>query len=283
MIMVLWTLAMLTMIGGYYAVEAKIRRNLGHNVMASLQGKYCVNAILEVVSSRIAKPENSDSSVAEEDSDEEEMFYADGTEYYIQFAGRDIQFTIEDESGKIDINKASEEDIRTVITYFIQDEEVANTMTDSILDWRDNDKLARASGAEDETYEELRPAYTAANGDFLLNQELLLVNGVTTTLFYGPVKWYGEDDQGDEILWEGGLIDLFTVYNGTDSVALEIAAPPIVAAKEENSSLNMETEPKGNFFQLLVTVDGLEYRIFWSRESGTDKYIIHEWQESPSA
>lgn len=284
MILVLWTLAMLTMMSGYYAVEARIRRNIGHNVMAALQGKYCVRAVLSLVAGRIAPYESatSASGTADINEDEENMFRADGSEYRMQFAGREVRFRIEDERGKLDINTASEDDIKSVMRSFISDTELADTISDSILDWRDRDKLVRASGAEDETYEDKRPAYRAANGKFLFQQELLLVNGVNAGLFYGPVKWSSVDGDEDTEEWKGGLSDLVTIYNGGGKILMDIAPPPIVAALGESQEAGTsQASGTGSVYRLVIYVDALVYHIFWSQGSGKDKFIIHEWQESP--
>jgi general secretion pathway protein K len=283
MVLVLWTLAMLTMLSGYYAVEARIRRNIGHNVLASIQGKNCVRAVLTMVAGNIAAPATDASEAADAsmtDGEPESSFRADGTEYRMQFAGRDVRFRIEDERGKLDLNKASEDDIKTLMTIFLNDSERADLVSDSIMDWRDRDKLVRACGAGDETYEKKRPAYRAANGEFLLQQELLLVNGVSSDMFYGPVKWIGKGEEDAE--WTGGLSDLVTIYNRSGKVVANLAQPPLAAALEESGKPGPATAAgKGSVFRTVVYVDGLVYRIFWSPGGKRGNFTIHEWQESP--
>jgi general secretion pathway protein K len=59
---------------------------------------------------------------------------------------------------------------------------------DSILDWRDEDSLHRANGAEDDYYRSLPEPYEAKDDDFESVEELLLVKGVTPEMFHGGLK-----------------------------------------------------------------------------------------------
>jgi general secretion pathway protein K len=88
---------------------------------------------------------------------------------------------------------------------------MVDTVTDSILDWRDRDSAgedegggrrrdpARVNGAETDFYMKRRPPYRAKNWFFDSPEELLLVRGVTSALFYG-------------VDGEPGLRDVFSTY-----------------------------------------------------------------------
>lgn len=58
-------------------------------------------------------------------------------------------------------------------------------IADAILDWLDEDDLARTNGAEAEYYQALDPPYSPADGPLASIDELLLVRGVTPELLYG--------------------------------------------------------------------------------------------------
>jgi len=58
-------------------------------------------------------------------------------------------------------------------------------VTDSILDWLDEDEEARAYGAELEVYSTLPTPYSPKNGPIDSVEELLLVRGVTPQLLFG--------------------------------------------------------------------------------------------------
>ncbi len=76
-------------------------------------------------------------------------------------------------------------------------------LVDCILDWIDEDNIARASGMEEDDYQDLETPRHAKNGELDSMEELLLVNGITPTLFYGEGSAVGVDDG---MLWGGGLL-----------------------------------------------------------------------------
>ena len=118
----------------------------------------------------------------------------------VPFGQGQFEVKIENESGKININKAQRGLLRMMLEGFDLDESDKDVIVDSILDWRDKDDLHRLNGAEDDYYLSLPEPYKCKNGDFDLVEELLLVKGVTPEIFYG------------------GLRDMTTVYqDGTTS------------------------------------------------------------------
>ncbi len=90
-----------------------------------------------------------------------------------------------DESGKFNLNRVDENILRNIFTHLAIDERLVNVLTDSIMDWRDDDDLHRLNGAESDYYRTLSPPYTAKNGPFDSVEDLLWVRGVTPELFYG--------------------------------------------------------------------------------------------------
>ncbi|HTM08378.1 MAG TPA: hypothetical protein VL754_08310 [Verrucomicrobiae bacterium] len=121
-----------------------------------------------------------------------------------------------DESGKFNLNRADDVTLRNIFLHLGIDEQLANILTDSILDWRDEDDLHRLNGAENDYYLSLSPPYTARNGPFDSVEDLLWVRGVTPELFYG--------EQG-----RPGLKDIFTVDSPT-GVNLRTASPAVCVA-----------------------------------------------------
>jgi general secretion pathway protein K len=121
-----------------------------------------------------------------------------------------------DEAGKFNLNRVNEETLRSIFLNLRIDQEKANILTDSIIDWRDEDDLHRVNGAENDYYLGLSPPYTARNGPFDSVEDLLWVRGVTPELFYG--------DGG-----RPGLKDIFTVDSPT-GVNLRTASPAVCVA-----------------------------------------------------
>lgn len=131
-----------------------------------------------------------------------------------------VRYGFSDESGKLNLNEAVKWDIgaaekRKLLMFLpLMTEEYA----DAILDWVDNDALAREFGAESDFYEGLAEPYSTANGPLSSLDELLLVRGVTRELVYGEdvnrngLLDLGEDLNGDGVL-DRGWAAYLTVYS----------------------------------------------------------------------
>lgn len=86
-----------------------------------------------------------------------------------------------DEARKIDLNKTKSEKIIAGIFEFGAGvtQTQASEIAASILDWRDEDDVLNAGGAEAKYYRTLSPYYEPKNGEIDTLEELLLVKGVT--------------------------------------------------------------------------------------------------------
>jgi len=116
-------------------------------------------------------------------NDSEQQWQANSSLYEIEFAGRRIRMLIADESGKININHASKEQLQQLFTSLGVDESVADSLSDAVLDWRDKNDLHRINGAELSQYEEAGLNYSPRNGQFKSIDELQMVLGMTADLY----------------------------------------------------------------------------------------------------
>jgi hypothetical protein len=89
-------------------------------------------------------------------------------------------------------------------------------LVDAVLDWIDTDNLERASGAEEEQYQDLDPPRHCKNAPLDSFEELLLVKGFTPELLFG----YGNPVRSEDgMLMGGGLLRYFIGDNSLDAVA----------------------------------------------------------------
>jgi hypothetical protein len=274
LVLVLWVLTLLTLVGGFYAVEARIRRNLGQHAWDALQGREATRSLLLLAASKLSPP-------GTDKEEAEDGLFADGSVYKVRFGGREACFTLEDENGKLDLNNSSDNQIRDVVRAILGDEELeaADTMVDGILDWKDSDKLTRLNGAEDDVYQDRSPRYYPANGPFHLLDELLLVNGVGQEAFYGPIRWSSqEEDEDSEVVWQGGLWDLFTVYNKSGDVNKECAPLPLVEIL--SAELAGNTTSTREVVCLRVWFGSRIYQVYWSPQSKTGELKVKHWTEA---
>ncbi|OPL14439.1 MAG: hypothetical protein AVO38_02395 [delta proteobacterium ML8_D] len=273
LVMVLWVLALLTLVGGFYAVEARIRRNLGQYAWDALQGRETARSILLFAERKLSPP-------GTEKEEDEDSLFADGSLYKVNFGGREVGFMLEDENGKLDLNNSSDDQIRNVVRTILGDEELeaADTIVDGILDWKDSDKLVRLNGAEDDVYQDMSPPYYPANGPFRLLEELLLVNGVGHEVFYGPISWLAQDEEDSEVLWQGGLWNLFTIYNKSGEVSKGCAPLPL----EEilGNELIDDTTSTREVVCLRVWFGSRIYQVYWNPKSEAEVPEIKHWTEA---
>jgi DNA uptake protein ComE-like DNA-binding protein len=107
-------------------------------------------------------------------------------------------------------------------------------IVDAIIDWRDTDATAGASGAESSYYNTLKPPYNCKNAPFETLEELLYVKGMTPALLFGEdfnlngVLDANENDGDDR--WppdnrdgklDPGLWQLCTVWSSDKNVDAE--------------------------------------------------------------
>jgi general secretion pathway protein K len=110
--------------------------------------------------------------------------------------------TIEDEAGKIPLNKlvnGTEYNpaIKDILVRLLGqpefglDERKAAEIVDAIKDWIDTDEQVTGYGAESSYYASLDPPYKAKNAPFDCIEELLMVKGITKEIFIGTKEKSG--------------------------------------------------------------------------------------------
>lgn len=110
--------------------------------------------------------------------DQSDPWPIDGTVRGFAYAGTQIEIAIQDEFGKIDLNAASDEALRAVLTAAGVERQSLDAIVDAIADWRDGDDDRRLHGAEKEDYRAVGLPYVPRNGPFESVAELEQVLGV---------------------------------------------------------------------------------------------------------
>ncbi|MBN1547722.1 MAG: general secretion pathway protein GspK [Syntrophaceae bacterium] len=144
----------------------------------------------------------------------------DGTLHSGRLANGVYEIRIQDESGKIALNGLSDASgivLKNLLLRLKSTPEEADTIVDSILDWKDPDDLHRLNGAENDYYQSLTKPYPCKDGTFESLEELLLVKGITPEILYGT----GE---------RKGLIQFLTLHNRFNRINLNVAPRELLAA-----------------------------------------------------
>ena len=116
-------------------------------------------------------------------ADNEKKWNGSNSLYQLIFNEKEIRILIADESGKIAINQVGEEQLLILFDSIGLDEEVANSLSDAILDWRDKNDLHRVNGAEQPQYDEAGLKYGPRNAPFENIEEIQMVLGMTPEIY----------------------------------------------------------------------------------------------------
>jgi general secretion pathway protein K len=197
LIMVLWVIVLLGVTATYFSrgirEEAYIVKTFKENEKANLLATAGVHHALALLSHPYRDRMNVDQDYIDHYfTDIDTVAFAEGT-YSVR---------VNDEESKININLASREVIRGLLTNIGLYSMKADSISDAIMDWRDADDAAMLNGAESDYYMGLDNPYPCKNSTFHSLEELLLVRGVTPEILYGENQVEGGD----------GLIDHLTIY-----------------------------------------------------------------------
>jgi len=133
-----------------------------------------------------------------------------------------FEYKITDEDGKININTATEGQLKVLFLDSGIDVTDVDIIVDSIFDWRDKNELHRLNGAEEDYYKSLENPYSSKDGPFSTVEELLLVQGITKDIFYGS-----KDKEEDDEEYYTGVAQYLTVY-GSNLININTAAESVL-------------------------------------------------------
>lgn len=214
LLMVLWALTILMVIVLSFSLMARTETHATLSFKEGMEKKFLAEAAVERGIMEIFYRKQ---NLAVEGRD---IWKADGTSYTGHLGGGDYTVRIMEESGKIDINTLNDSSAIILKTLLINSgvqEEDADTIVDSILDWKDADDLHRLHGAESDYYMSLPNPYKAKDANFDTLEELLLVKGIT------PEILYGTDDKK-------GIINFITVNSHMNTINVNTASKEVLMA-----------------------------------------------------
>ncbi len=199
LLLVLWITALLAVILGSFAVAARTELQQSRNLFDTIRARLAAEAGVARAVYELNRPGL-------------DRWLADGRSYEIEFEGNTIEITVQDESGKVDINAADPATLQAMFVLAGSDEETARRIAAAILDWRDPDDLAQPEGAEDAEYDAAGLPYGAADYPFRLAPELQQVLGMDYELYRRVAEWitvYGGSAQPNPSFAPAALLPLF--------------------------------------------------------------------------
>ena len=171
LILVLWVTVLLTVIAASFALSARTEGVQAKMVFDTTKARYLAEAGLHRAVYELRNP------------DPESRWIADGRTYNMELAGSEIKISIIDETGKIDINLASDELLVGLFASLGMSDDDALMFTERVIDWRDNDDIRGYNGAEDDDYESEGYKYGAKDALFDTVPELQQVMGIDYEMY----------------------------------------------------------------------------------------------------
>ena len=207
--LVLWVMALLTVIAGEFCYAMRTEVNITRNFKEETQTYYiAVSGLFWAIGELVVNefvPRTVKAPAAEEEP--EDIRWRINTDIpAIPFGEGQFKVEKENESGKVNLNRAGASLLKMMLNSFELEDTDKNIIVDSIMDWRDKGNFHRVNGAKDDYYLSLPQPYKCKNGDFTSIEELLLVRGVTPEIFYD------------------GLKDMVTVYQDKETVTVTVTA-----------------------------------------------------------
>lgn len=208
-----------------------------------------------------------------------------------------VRYTIEDERAKINLNAAERGVICEMLRLTGVEAAGRDVIADSLLDWVDENHDFRLNGAEDDYYVGLREPYGAKDGPMDFTEELMLIKGMSPSIYYGSAnipEWMGARAEGSY----DGLERYVAVYgdgrlniNTAEETVLEALYGRGIASEiliRRQAAGFIENQMHGGLvtsdvFRVVATGEknGIEYRIeaAFARKAGTDETVLLSWRE----
>lgn len=172
LVLVLWALALLTVIAASFSFGMRTEAVLAQNLVASAQARALADGAVHRGIYELMKPMT-----------DAAKWKPDGKIRAWEAGGAKIRLVMTDESGKIDLNTASDVLLKGLFQSAGLSEGESAALLDAVLDWRDADELRRPNGAELADYAAAGRKYAPPNAAFGTLEELQQVQGMSPVLY----------------------------------------------------------------------------------------------------
>jgi len=198
LVLVLWVLSLLTIMAGSFALSMRREASIVATIKNNAEASAIAESGIAIAEMMLLGP------------DKTKRWRTDGSIYQIDTANARMRVRLLAENGKIDINKAEQKLLESLIASApIGDSKQQTQLVSAILDWRDENDLIHLEGAEKKEYRKAGLGYQPRNKPFQSIGELQLVLGMDEAIF----KW---------------LEPLITVYSGQPMVNLQQATKEVL-------------------------------------------------------
>lgn len=171
LVIVLWILLLVTITTSAFTLMARMDSLEAHTILWSTKARLAAEAGLNIAVLSLRDP------------DETLRLIPDGRPFLVQYQDARVEVLVTDERGKLNLNTATDAELRQLFFANGLEQDQADLLTDAILDWIDIDELTRPNGAELPEYESAGYQVGPGNRSFVMVEELLQVIGLPWELY----------------------------------------------------------------------------------------------------
>ncbi len=246
LMLVLWVLAVLTIMGGAFALSTRRALEQTQYEQVAAQSVALADGGVHYAMFMLTHP------------DPMQRWRSDGTVYPLRLPAGDLRIQIHDEGARMDINAMQEPTLRAFFASVFGDDALAARLTDTVLDWRDPDSLRRMQGAEIEDYRAAGRMPGPQNRPFLMPEELAGVLGMTPDIFLRLESlitvWSGQDGIDPT---KASAEMLRVLFRGDEKMVAQVLAARSANLDGRGPGLTIPPVPGFNF----VTATNAAYRV----------------------
>ncbi|MEI7993511.1 MAG: type II secretion system protein GspK [Methylococcaceae bacterium] len=288
LVLVLWVLSLLTIMAGSFALSMRRESSIIGAVKNNAQALAIAESGIAMAEMMLLNPEP------------DKAWRADGNIYEITAADAKVRVRLLSEKGKIDINKASEGLLKSLLASSPVDSDQQEKLVNAIIDWRDEDDLVHLEGAEKSEYKDAGLNYQPGNKSFQSIEELQMVLGMDKAVFnwieplitiYSGQQQVTVQQAAKEVLQvipglDRGLVDSYIAAR-LESAKNNLPAPPFPSSSGQNSpaGLNNNLSGQNNVISLVSEAlmnDGssalISVVISQSDQAQTTPFQVLKWQ-----
>lgn len=228
LVLVLWMTTLLTVIAATFVFSMRTDTLLAQNLVASSRAQAIAEAGVQRALYELFKS-----------GPDLQRWKGDGVPHQWRFADAVVNVVVQDVSGKIDLNFASDALLKGLLKSVGLDEERSNALLDAIVDWRDADDLRRVNGAEAGEYQAAGMKYLPSNAPFETVDELQRVLGMTPELYVKLVEALTVDSRQAGINAAVATKKVLMALPGIDEVAVDA----YITLRQEALAANLPVPP----------------------------------------
>ncbi len=172
LIIVLWLVALMALAAAAFSYSSRTETRLLAGSVERASARALAEAGIYYAVSRVMVPVPDGAQIP-----------IDGGQRTWRFGNGKVVFSVQDASGRVDLNRGDREALLQLLRSTGMDDTQAQTLVDAIEDYRDEDDLPRVNGAEIGAYRAAGLDYGPKNAAFSTVDELQQVLGVSDALY----------------------------------------------------------------------------------------------------